>query len=343
MSRYRSAVTAPPSNMIGVILMNFGSPEAPTAQALKPYLARFLSDPRVVELPAWQWQPILRGIILRTRPPKSAEKYREIWTDHGSPLMTITQAQVAQLQCFFNAKQEQTGGAKIRVAAAMRYSAPFLVDVLDQLRAQGCERFLIVPMFPQYAASSTGSAFDEVFRYGLCCRNVPEFRLLRAFFRDPAYIAALAQHVQSYWALHGRGDHLLLSFHGIPRAQVEQGDPYFEHCQATTAALAQALQLDAKDYSMAFQSRFGREAWLEPYVADTLPALAKAGCRRLDVICPGFVSDCLETLEEIAIDARERFLKAGGEAFHYIPCLNDDTQWLQALGAWLEKHLQGWD
>lgn len=344
MSHYRQPCSHPiqPNARIGVILMNFGSPDAPTAAATRPYLARFLSDPRVVELPAWKWQPILRGIILNTRPAKSAEKYHDIWTSEGSPLVAITRVQVAQLQRLLNAHQQQHGGVHFRVAAAMRYSSPYVADVLDELRQDGCERFLIVPLFPQYAASSTGSAFDEVFRYGLTCRNVPEFRFVRAFFREDFYIAALAQHIENHWKKHGRGDHLLLSFHGIPRASILQGDPYFDHCTATSLALAEKLKLDASEYTMAFQSRFGREEWLKPYVTDCLNDLAKSG-KSLDVICPGFVSDCLETLEEIAMDAQSQFLKAGGKAFQYIPCLNSEPMWLDALAQLVLKHTQGWD
>lgn len=319
---------------IGVLLLNFGSPKSPTRQDLRSYLSRFLSDQRVVELPAWKWQPILQGIILNTRPQKSADKYRSIWTEHGSPLAHIAHEQVNALQTAL--------GDSFHVALAMRYSEPFTAEVLDTLRAQGCERFLILPMYPQYAASSSASALDEVFRYALRCRDVPELRTIREFCEDEQYIFALAENVRESWETTGRGEHIVFSFHGIPKQSSQLGDPYYEQCVKTSEALARALSLSSDEYSMCFQSRFGREEWLQPYLIDTLTTLRTRNISRIDILCPGFTADCLETLEEIAIDAKETFLHLGGEYFQYIPCLNTRPTWINALKLLILRHTQGW-
>jgi ferrochelatase len=322
---------------VGILLVNLGTPEAPTAAAVRPFLKQFLSDPRVVELPRALWWPILHGIVLNTRPRKSAEKYAKIWTAEGSPLKVHTQRQANLLRTRLAA-----GPSAPVVAWAMRYGAPAVDAGLAQLRATGCDRVLVVPLYPQYAASSTGSTYDAVFAAAARLRNVPELRLVKHFHDDPGYIGALARSVREYWTAIGRPERLVMSFHGVPRYTLERGDPYHCECQKTGRLLAEALSLRPEDYVITFQSRFGRAEWLKPYTQDTVTALGRQRMRRIDVVCPGFVSDCLETLEEIGIENKAAFLSAGGGAFHYIPCLNEDEAWIEALAAIAQVHLRGW-
>jgi ferrochelatase len=321
----------------GVLLVNLGTPEAPTAAAVRPFLKQFLSDPRVVEVPRALWWPILHGIVLNTRPRKSAEKYAKIWTTEGSPLKVHTERQANLLRTRLRADPHAPA-----VAWAMRYGAPAVDAALVQLKAQGCDRVLVVPLYPQYAASSTGSTCDAVFAAAACLRNVPELRLIKHFHDDPGYIAALAGSVREYWTASGRPERLVMSFHGVPRFTLERGDPYHCECQKTGRLLAEALSLRPEDYVITFQSRFGRAEWLKPYTQDTVTALGRQKLRRVDVICPGFVSDCLETLEEIGIENKAAFLSAGGGEFHYIPCLNEGAAWIEALAALVQAHLVGW-
>lgn len=323
---------------VGVLLVNLGTPAAPTAEALRPYLKAFLSDPRVIEIPRLAWWPILNLIILNTRPRQSAEKYARIWTPEGSPLLVHTQTQAKLLKGFLG---ERTP-APLLVDFAMRYGEPSVESVILRMKAAGCDRLLVLPLYPQYAASSTGSVFDAVADTVRRLRNPPELRLVKHFHDHPGYIAALAESVRAHWARHGRPDKLVMSFHGVPRFTLDRGDPYHCECQKTGRLLAEALGLPAEAWQLTFQSRFGRTRWLEPYTQPTLEALARQGVRRVDVICPGFVADCLETLEEIAIEARSAFLTAGGREFHFIPCLNERPQWIQALAEIALAHLQGW-
>jgi ferrochelatase len=322
---------------VGILLVNLGTPEAPTAAAVRPFLKQFLSDPRVVELPRALWWPILHGIVLNTRPRKSAEKYAKIWTGEGSPLKVHTERQANLLRA-----RLATSPFAPAVAWAMRYGAPDVDAGLSQLRAQGCDRVLVVPLYPQYAASSTGSTYDAVFAAAARLRNVPELRLVKHFHDDPGYIGALARSVREYWAIHGRPERLVMSFHGVPRFTLERGDPYHCECQKTGRLLAEALSLRPEDHVITFQSRFGRAEWLRPYTHDTVTALGRQRMRRIDVVCPGFVADCLETLEEIAIENKAAFLSAGGGEFHYIPCLNEGEAWIDALAAVVQAHLHGW-
>ena len=322
----------------GILLINLGTPEAPTAAALKPYLRQFLSDPRVVEIPQWLWQPILRCVILNTRPKKSAEKYAQIWTRDGSPLKIYTDKLARQLQGFWGNSRRQP----VVVDYAMRYGQPSVEAALQRLKQQGCRQILIVPLYPQYAASSTASALDEVYRVLQRMRNMPEIRVLKHFHDHPAYIDALAQRVLGHWQRNGRPDKLLMSFHGVPKFALDRGDPYHCECLKTGRLLAEALGLNKDQYEIAFQSRFGKAEWLQPYVAETLQRLGKAGTGKLDVICPGFVADCLETLEEIAMEGKQTFLAAGGKEYRYIPCLNDEAYWVDAMIRIVEPHLAGW-
>jgi protoporphyrin/coproporphyrin ferrochelatase len=322
---------------VGVILAQLGTPDAPTAAAVKRYLKEFLSDTRVVEIPKVLWQLILRGIILNVRPAKSASKYASIWTEEGSPLFVHSQAQAQAL-----GKQLEAKGFNVSVALAMRYGNPSMPKILQDFRAKGIDHLLVVPMYPQYAAATTASVFDAVFAQLRTWRDVPALRTVKHFHDDDAYIAALASSVRRHWEQHGRGEKLLMSFHGVPQRSLELGDPYHCECHKTGRLLAQALNLSKDQYLVTFQSRFGRAKWLQPYTAPTVKTLGAQGVKKLDVICPGFVVDCLETLEEIALEVRDDFLAAGGEVFSYIPCLNADQQFGEALGALVERELASW-
>lgn len=323
---------------VGILLINLGTPEAPTKEALRPYLRQFLSDPRVVEMPTALWWLILNGIILNTRPARSAEKYAQIWTREGSPLLVHTRRQAKLLQGYLGERTR----APLAVEFAMRYGKPGIAEGIAKLKEKGCDRILAFPLYPQYAASSTGSAFDGLFQALGQIRNVPEIRTIRHYHDHPGYIAALAQSVRDYWMQNGRPDKLLMSFHGTPRVSLDQGDPYHCECQKTGRLLAEALGLSAGQYVISFQSRFGRDKWLQPYTQQTLERLGKEGVKRVDVACPGFAADCLETLEEIAMECKAAFLSAGGKEYHYIPALNDRADWIQAMCAIVLENLQGW-
>jgi ferrochelatase len=323
---------------IGVLLINLGTPEAPSAAAVRPYLRQFLSDPRVVEIPPALWWPILNGVVLNLRPRQSADKYAKIWTAEGSPLKVHTRRQAQLLRDRLAARIDHP----IVVEWAMRYGSPPVSQALASLREQGCDRLLVIPLYPQYAASTTASAYDAVCAVLGRLRNAPALRLVKHFHDHPGYIAALAQSVREHWTAHGRPDLLVMSFHGLPRFAVDRGDPYYGECRETAHLLAEALGLRAEQHLISFQSRFGRARWLEPYTIDTMQALGKKKLRRVDVMCPGFVADCLETLEEIAMENRAAFLAAGGGEFRYIACLNERDDWIQALGDLTISNLGGW-
>ena len=320
-----------------VLLCNLGTPEAPTAKALRTYLAEFLGDRRVVEIPRLLWLAILHGIILRVRPAKSALKYATIWTDEGSPLKVWTQRQAQALQEAFNLQ-----GEDVIVDYAMRYGARNIPTQLDALKAQGATRVLVLPAYPQYSGTTTASVFDAVYRWGLSTRLLPEFRFINHYHDHAGYIGALAARVQQHWAHHGQAERLVMSFHGVPERTLHLGDPYHCECYKTARLLAQALGLRKDQYQVTFQSRFGKAKWLQPYTEPTLISMAQQGVKRVDLICPGFTSDCLETLEEIAQEAQEAFHHAGGETFHYIACLNDSPQWVQAMHSLCLQHMAGW-
>jgi ferrochelatase len=320
-----------------VLLCNLGTPDEPTAAALRRYLAQFLSDPRVVEIPAIVWRLILHGIILRIRPAKSAAKYASIWLPEGSPLRVWTEKQAKLLAGILG---EQ--GHFLTVRYAMRYGNPAIGQVLDELLAAGATRVLVLPSYPQYSGATTASTMDAVGAWAARRRKLPELRFVNNFHDDPGYIAALANSVREHWAREGRPDKLVMSFHGMPARTLQLGDPYHCECMKTGRMLAQALNLDKDDYLVTFQSRFGQAKWLEPYTEPSLKRLASKGVKRVDVICPGFSADCLETLEEIKLEASAAFLGAGGQSFHYIPCLNDRPDWIAALAKIAARHLQGW-
>ena len=316
-----------------VILCNLGTPDAPTPTAVRRYLAEFLSDPRVVEIPRAIWLPILYGIILTIRPRKSAAKYAQVWLgDKGSPLLHYTQLQTAGLQTRL--------GEHAKVYTAMRYGQPALPTVLSQAQAAGAERILILPMYPQYSGTTTASVYDGLAAWSVRQRRIPSISVISDFHQHPAYIAALAAQVQAHWQQHGRAQKLVLSFHGVPQRTVDLGDPYAAQCQKTAELLAAALQLQPQQWQMTFQSRFGKAKWLEPATDHSLEKLARQGCSSVDVFCPGFVADCLETLEEIAMENREIFMEAGGQDFRFIPCLNDSAAWLDALEHIVKPHIE---
>ena len=321
----------------GVLLCNLGTPAEPTAAATRRYLAEFLSDPRVVEIPPALWKPILHGVILRTRPAKSAAKYQSIWTPEGSPLLVWSRKQAAMLRGYLGER-----GHDVSVRLAMRYGQPSIASQLDELRARGCTRILVVPLYPQYSGTTTASVVDAVADWARGARHVPELRFVARFFDDPGYIRALSRVVLQHWQAHGRPDKLVMSFHGVPQRTVERGDPYYDECVATARLLAERLALRPHDWVLSFQSRFGKAKWVEPATQAVLEQLGRAGTARVDVVCPGFVVDCLETQEEIAMEGRDAFQAAGGQAFHYLPCLNDDPVWLAALAEIVQDHLQGW-
>lgn len=322
----------------GILLVNLGTPEAPTAQALRPYLKEFLSDPRVVEIPRAVWWLILNGIILNTRPKKSAAKYAAIWTADGSPLKVHTEKQAKLLKGWLGEKV----ATPFMVEYAMRYGNPSVPDTLARMKAAGCDRILVLPAYPQYAASSTATAFDAVFAWLQRSRNQPAVRTLKHYHDHPAYIQALVANIRDFWQMHGRPDLLVMSFHGVPRYTLDKGDPYHCECQKTGRLLAEALGLEPSQFRLTFQSRFGRAEWLQPYTDKTLEALGREGVKRVDVVAPGFVADCLETLEELAMEGRASFLAAGGKEFNYIPALNEHPQWIDALGQIALENLGGW-
>ena len=320
-----------------ILLCNLGTPDAPTAPALRRYLGEFLADHRVVEIPKAVWWLILHGIILRTRPAKSAAKYATVWTPDGSPLAVWTTKQATLLRGWLG-----EAGHNVLVRPAMRYGNPSIASQLDALKAEGATRVLILPLYPQYSGTTTASVFDAVYSWAARTRNVPELRFVNHYHDDAGYIDALAATVRAHWKHHGPPDKLVMSFHGVPERTLHLGDPY--HCEShkTARLLAERLGLQKSDWQLTFQSRFGKAKWLEPYTEPTLIEMGKAGVGRVDVICPGFTGDCLETLEEINQEAREAFLHAGGKEFHYIPCLNDSPDWITALSAIAQQHMGGW-
>lgn len=332
---------------VGILLVNLGTPSAPTAKAVRPYLREFLSDSRVVEIPKVIWWFILNGIILPFRSKASAKKYQSIWLsgpDGGSPLYVHTRAQAELLGESLN--QNEFSG--LTVEMAMRYGQPSIEWAMKRLEQQGVDRLLVLPLYPQYSATTTASTFDEIFRVMKTWRNQPALRLIKHYHDHPAYIQALKQHVEQYWAIHGRpdfenGERMMMSFHGVPKRTLDLGDPYHCECYKTGRLLREALGLTAEQAITSFQSRFGKAEWLKPYTSAMLESLGKASVKRLDVFCPGFPADCLETLEEIGIEGSEIFKHAGGGEYHAIPCLNENPIWIKALSEIALENLHGWN
>ena len=322
----------------GVLLVNLGTPDAPTSAAVRRFLGQFLADPRVVEYPRLVWWPILYGIVLRIRPSRSAKAYRKIWTDAGSPLMVHPRELAERVR----RRLEDGAPARFAVELAMTYGSPSIPDAIDRLREAGARRLLVLPLYPQYSGTTTASVFDAVSGKLQRVRWVPETRFINQYHDEPGYVGALAASIREHRDRSGGGSHLLLSFHGVPRYTLDNGDPYYYQCRKTARLLAEALGLGDDDWTISFQSRVGREEWLRPYTDETVRALARRGVKRLDVACPGFSTDCLETLEEIAMQNAGFFTEAGGEALSYVPALNARDDHVGFLAALIERHTAGW-
>ena len=321
----------------GVLLVNLGTPDAPTSSAIRRYLGEFLWDKRVVNIPRPIWWLILNGIILRTRPKKVAQAYKSVWTEQGSPLLAVSKLQQQSLSIAL----AQEFNAEIPVALGMTYGNPSIQSALDELKQQ-VERVLVLPLYPQYSSSTTAAVFDAVAKVMNKEWNLPELRFVKQYYDQTLYIKALADSVKRYREQHGAGQKLLMSFHGVPQRFDKQGDPYSQQCRATADALAQELGLSSEQYLCTFQSRFGAEEWVKPYTDETLVQWAKDGVKRVDVISPAFAADCLETLEELEMENREYFIENGGEDYHYIPCLNDNPKHIALLSALVKQHSLGW-
>ena len=325
---------APP----GVLLVNLGTPDSPSVADVRRYLREFLWDPRVVELARPLWWLVLNLVILTTRPRRSAKAYAKVWTEAGSPLLVISKKQHAALQALLQTRD----GSPVKVALAMRYGKPGIAAGLQELRDAGARRVLVLPLYPQYSATTTAAIVDAVADELRHWRALPELRFINDYHRHPAYISALADSVRRYWSVHGEPDKLLLSFHGIPQEYVDAGDPYAEQCYKTAELLIAALELPAERWQLSFQSRLGPKQWLQPYTDHTLEALTREGVRNVHVLCPGFSVDCLETLEEVAMENRDIFLEAGGEQYGYIECLNDHASHIQLFSELVTQHTRGW-
>jgi ferrochelatase len=321
----------------GVLLVQLGTPDDPTPKAVRRYLKEFLSDRRVVEIPRLLWTIILNGIILNTRPKQSAKKYASIWTKDGSPLKIYTQSQADNLRV-----ELKTRCIDIAVDYAMRYGNPSIPSKLRMFREIGVTKLLVLSLYPHYSGSTTATIFDAVAKELNTWRNLPEFRFVRNFHDNPQYIQTLANNISQHWHKHGRGEKLIMSFHGVPKRNLMLGDPYHCECYKTSRLLAEVLGLNKEEYLVTFQSRFGRAEWLQPYTEPTIIELAKKGVKKLDIVCPGFISDCLETLEEVKMEIHDAFITNGGQEFNYIPCLNDSLELARVLANIVIDHTSGW-
>ncbi len=338
--RYKSVVDFK-HNMterLGVLMLNLGTPDAPTPSAVRRYLAEFLDDPRVVEVPRPLWWLILHGVILRVRPARSAKAYQAVWTDRGSPLLDIATRQAAGLQERLNARFQ----TKVAVELGMRYGNPSVTEALERLKAAHVRRLLVLPLYPQYSGTTTASTFDAVTDELSTWRWLPELRFVNQYHDEPGYIAALAASIRATWQAHGEPERLLFTFHGIPKRYFIAGDPYHCQCHKTARMVADQLELADVRWMVSFQSRVGRDEWLQPYTDATLKLWGADGIKNIHVIAPGFSADCLETLEEIRVENRNYFLAAGGKDYRYIPCLNDAPDHLDMLADLVSRHTCGW-
>ena len=323
---------------LGILLVNLGSPDEPTTPAVRRYLAEFLWDPRLVDIPRPLWWLILHGVILRIRPARSAEAYRQVWTEKGSPLIDISRRQTQGV----TQQLASTLSDEFAIELAMRYGNPSIPDALEALKKAGMQRLLVLPLYPQFSSTTTASVFDAIAKAMQRWRWIPELRYITHYHDHPLYIEALANSIRQHWQENPPAEKLLFSFHGIPKRYFDEGDPYYCHCQKTARLVAEKLELADNRWQVVFQSRFGREEWLKPYCDETLKALPGQGVKSVDLVCPGFSADCLETLEEIDEENREYFLHAGGEQFSYIPALNDNEDHIKALCDVIIGHLKGW-
>lgn len=337
MARYKSINPSAPGGL-GILLTNLGTPAAPTKSAVRRYLAEFLHDPRVVELPRILWWPILHGIILRFRQARSAHAYQKIWTDNGSPLLVISQHQAAALRTTLSASISEN----FSVALGMRYGNPSIAGALEELRQANIKKLLVLPLYPQYSGATTGATFDAVMHELTKWRWVPELRFIGNYFNYPPYLDALSQQIRTTWQETKRPERLLFSFHGLPQKVIDSGDPYLSQCLISARGIADRLELNPDEWLVSFQSRLGQAEWIKPYTDQTLKDWATAGIKTVDVICPGFSADCLETLEEIALQNRNIFLQAGGENYRYLPALNARPEHIQVLTRLILQHIQGW-
>ena len=323
--------------VVGVLLTNLGTPDEATPSALRRYLREFLSDPRIVEMPRWLWLPILQ-VILAIRPKRSAHAYQKVWTEQGSPLLTISKQQSNVLQQRMQSLYE----GKVVVALGMRYGNPSLSTGLESLRDAGAQRVLVLPLYPQYSATTTASTLDKIADVLKKWRCIPSLRMVTDYHDDNAYITALGNSIQEHWDKNGKADCLLFSFHGTPESMRLAGDPYFDQCHRTVKKIVERLQLPEQSWRLTFQSRFGRQQWLQPYTDKTLRELAQSGVHNIDVICPGFSADCLETLEETVMQNRDIYLAAGGKGYHYISALNDRSDHVDMLEKLVAQNISGW-
>ena len=321
----------------GILLTNLGTPDAPTAKAVKPYLLEFLSDTRVIEIPKILWQIILRGIILQIRPSRSAKIYKSVWTKEGSPLLKISKKQIHLVK-----EQLKEAYPNTVFSLAMRYGNPSIESALMELKKNNVRRLLVLPLYPQYCAATTASTFDSVTKVLQKWRWIPELRFINQYFEEENYIKALADSIQQFWSKKGQPQKIIFSYHGIPKKYHIKGDPYHCFCLKTTRLVKEYMKLDDDKVFTTFQSRFGRQEWLQPYTSQTLQELPGKGIKKIHIISPGFSADCLETLEELEVENREYFMKAGGEEYDYIPCLNDNPLHIEMIAHLLHKHTQGW-
>ncbi len=326
------------SECTGVLLVNLGTPDEATPSAIRKFLKQFLSDGRVIEIPKLIWLPILYAFILPRRPAITAETYQKVWMDEGSPLMHYSQRQKKLLQ----KEMESRFKGPVYIELAMRYGDPSIDSGLQSLQEKGARRILVLPLYPQYSATTTATSFDAIYKFFMARRWIPELRFISQYHDHPSYIKALSKSVEAHWKDNARGDLLLMSFHGLPKRNLDLGDPYFCHCQKTGRLLAKQLGLKEDQWKLTFQSQFGKAEWIKPYTDKTLKKLPAEGVKSVDVVCPGFPADCIETLEEINMENREYFIEAGGENYHYIPALNDSPEHIHALADLIQQHTQGW-
>jgi ferrochelatase len=326
------------SPRIAVLLINLGTPDEPTAPAVRRYLRQFLSDPRVIEIPRFLWAIILNLFVLPSRPKRVAKAYASIW-DGDSPMRNILNKQVEMLEPRLT---ETASPFRVSVHAAMSYGNPGLPDVMDKLRAEGVDHFVMLPVFPQYSATSTGAVYDAITKWSLKQRNLPNITIVKDYFAHPLYIKALADSIRRFQAVHGKPEKLMFSFHGIPQPYMDKGDPYPRRCKCTAAQVAHELGLNEDEWIISFQSRFGKQEWVKPYTDVILDEWAKSGVKSVQILSPAFSADCLETLEELAIENRENFINAGGQEYHYIPALNADEAHIDLLEAMSAPLVKGW-
>lgn len=327
------------SDKIGVLIVNLGTPENPDVPSIRKFLKQFLSDPRVVEIPRPIWLTILNAFILPFRPSKLVHSYQSIWTEQGAPLLVIADSQREKLEEYFTQNEPSHS---YRFVTAMTYGEPSIPSALKSLSLDGIDKVLVLPMYAQYSGSTTAAIFDAVTKELQKWRHIPELRMINQFYCEESYITGLAATVRQHWEKHGQAQKLLMSFHGVPQSYVDKGDPYYEQCMETANLLAKELELTQEQWQCSFQSRFGKAEWIKPYTSETLTHFPQQGIKSVDIICPGFSNDCLETLEEIEVENREVFMQAGGKEYSYIPALNDSDEQITMMATLIKRHCRDW-